>query len=47
MNSLELAGHGPVIPVIVLHRVEDAIPVAQALVDGGVKVLEVTMRTPV
>jgi len=47
MNTLELAGHGPVIPVIVLHRVEDAIPVAQALVDGGVKVLEVTMRTPV
>jgi len=47
LNTLELAGHGPVIPVIVLHRVEDAVPMAQALVDGGVRVLEVTLRTPV
>ena len=46
MNTLELATHGPVIPVIVLHRVEDAVPLAQALVDGGVRVLEVTLRTP-
>jgi len=46
MNTLELASHGPVIPVIVLHRVEDAVPLAQALVDGGVRVLEVTLRTP-
>ncbi len=47
LNTLELAAHGPVIPVIVLHRVEDAVPLAQALVDGGVRVLEVTLRTPV
>jgi 2-dehydro-3-deoxyphosphogluconate aldolase/(4S)-4-hydroxy-2-oxoglutarate aldolase len=47
MNTLELADHGPVIPVIVLQHVEDAVPLAQALVDGGVRVLEVTMRTPV
>jgi len=47
MNTLELATHGPVIPVIVLQRVEDAVPLAQALVDGGVRVLEVTLRTPV
>ncbi|MGI9153243.1 MAG: bifunctional 4-hydroxy-2-oxoglutarate aldolase/2-dehydro-3-deoxy-phosphogluconate aldolase [Rubrivivax sp.] len=47
MNTLELAEHGPVIPVIVLQQVQDAIPLAQALVDGGVRVLEVTMRTPV
>ena len=47
MNTLELASHGPVIPVIVLQQVEDAIPLAQALVEGGVRVLEVTMRTPV
>jgi 2-dehydro-3-deoxyphosphogluconate aldolase/(4S)-4-hydroxy-2-oxoglutarate aldolase len=46
-NTLELAAHGPVIPVIVLQHVDDAVPVAQALVDGGVRVLEVTMRTPV
>ena len=46
-NTLELATCGPVIPVIVLQRVQDAVPLAQALVDGGVRVLEVTMRTPV
>ena len=47
MNTLELAQFGPVIAVIVMHRVEDAVPLAQALVDGGVKVLEITLRTPV
>ena len=46
MQARELATFGPVIPVIVIHRVEDAVPLAQALVDGGVRVLEVTLRTP-
>lgn len=36
----------PVIPVIVIDRVEDAVPMAEALVAGGLKVLEVTLRTP-
>lgn len=47
MNTLQLAEHGPVIPVMVIHRLADAVPMAQALVDGGVKVLEITLRTPV
>jgi 2-dehydro-3-deoxyphosphogluconate aldolase/(4S)-4-hydroxy-2-oxoglutarate aldolase len=47
MNSLDLVAHGPVIPVIVINRLEDAVPMAQALVAGGVRVLEVTLRTPV
>ncbi len=47
LDPLTLADHGPVIPVIVLDRVEDAVPMARALVAGGVKVLEVTLRTPV
>ena len=47
MNPLDLATHGPVIPVIVLQRVADALPLARALVAGGVKVLEITLRTPV
>ena len=46
-DTLNLASHGPVIPVIVLQRVQDAVPLAEALLAGGVKVLEVTMRTPV
>ena len=35
------------IPVIVLQRLADAVPLARALVAGGVKVLEITLRTPV
>ena len=46
MNTLELANHGPVIPVIVINKVEDAVPMAEALLAGGIKVLEVTLRTP-
>jgi 2-dehydro-3-deoxyphosphogluconate aldolase / (4S)-4-hydroxy-2-oxoglutarate aldolase len=42
-----LPSHGPVIPVIVLHHEADAVPLAEALLAGGVKVLEVTLRTPV
>jgi 2-dehydro-3-deoxyphosphogluconate aldolase / (4S)-4-hydroxy-2-oxoglutarate aldolase len=47
MNTLELASYGPVIPVIVIDRLVDAVPLAQALVAGGVRVLEVTLRTDV
>ena len=36
----------PVIPVVVLHEVEHAVPVARALVEGGVPVIELTLRTP-
>lgn len=35
----------PVIPVLVIDRTEDAIPIAQALVDGGLRILEITLRT--
>ena len=45
MNPLDIARHGPVIPVIVIDRVEDALPLAEALLAGGGKVLEVTLRT--
>ena len=36
----------PVIPVLVIDRIEDALPIARALVEGGLPVLEVTLRTP-
>ncbi|MFO1405898.1 MAG: bifunctional 4-hydroxy-2-oxoglutarate aldolase/2-dehydro-3-deoxy-phosphogluconate aldolase [Steroidobacteraceae bacterium] len=36
----------PVIPVIVVDRLEDAVPMAEALVAGGLSILEVTLRTP-
>ena len=47
LDTRSLASHGPVIPVIVVQRLEQAVPLARALVEGGVKVLEVTLRTPV
>ena len=36
----------PVIPVLVVEEVADALPIARALVAGGLRALEVTMRTP-
>ena len=36
----------PVIPVLIIENVAHARPVAEALVEGGLRVLEVTMRTP-
>jgi 2-dehydro-3-deoxyphosphogluconate aldolase/(4S)-4-hydroxy-2-oxoglutarate aldolase len=45
MNVLELMHIGPVIPVIVVDNAERAVLLARALVAGGVRVLEITLRT--
>lgn len=37
----------PVIPVLTIEALEDAVPLAHALVSGGLPVVEVTLRTPV
>lgn len=47
MNVLEIMRVGPVIPVIVIDDLAQAVPLARALIAGGVRVLEVTLRTPV
>ncbi|WP_028765049.1 bifunctional 4-hydroxy-2-oxoglutarate aldolase/2-dehydro-3-deoxy-phosphogluconate aldolase [Shewanella colwelliana] len=36
----------PIVPVMVINKIEDAVPLARALVAGGISVLEVTLRTP-
>jgi 2-dehydro-3-deoxyphosphogluconate aldolase/(4S)-4-hydroxy-2-oxoglutarate aldolase len=46
-TALEVMQDAPVIPVIVLHDVAHAVPLAQALVAGGIRMLEVTLRTAV
>lgn len=46
MTALEVMRDAPVIPVIVLHDVAHAVPLARALVAGGIRMLEVTLRTP-
>ena len=47
LNVLNVMRVGPVIPVLVIEDLAQAVPLAQALVAGGVRVLEVTLRTPV
>jgi len=47
VDAEQVLAEGPVIPVIVIHRLEHAVPLASALVAGGVRVLEITLRTPV
>ena len=47
MNARDLMNTAPVIPVIVVHDVSTAVPLAESLVAGGLPVLEVTLRTPV
>ena len=46
MTAEEILGRAPVIPVLTIEREEDAVPLARALVAGGLTVLEVTLRTP-
>ena len=46
LTALEVMRDAPVIPVIVLHDVAHAVPLARALVAGGIRMLEVTLRTP-
>jgi 2-dehydro-3-deoxyphosphogluconate aldolase / (4S)-4-hydroxy-2-oxoglutarate aldolase len=40
-------GRKAVVAVLIVDRVEDAVPLARALVDGGVTAMELTLRTPV
>ena len=46
LTSLQVMQDAPVIPVIVLNEVAHAIAMARALVEGGIRMLEVTLRTP-
>ncbi|HWU97315.1 MAG TPA: bifunctional 4-hydroxy-2-oxoglutarate aldolase/2-dehydro-3-deoxy-phosphogluconate aldolase [Oxalicibacterium sp.] len=45
MNLLEIMRASPVIPVIAIDDIRHAVPMAKALVAGGIRVLEVTLRT--
>ncbi|EFB70921.1 bifunctional 4-hydroxy-2-oxoglutarate aldolase/2-dehydro-3-deoxy-phosphogluconate aldolase [Providencia rustigianii] len=45
MTAEDVLKQGPVVPVIVINKLEQAVPLAKALLKGGVKVLEVTLRT--
>ena len=47
LTSMQVMADAPVIPVIVLSDIAHAVPLARALVAGGIRMLEVTLRTPV
>lgn len=46
MLAADLLDIGPVLPVVVLRAEADAVPLARALLAGGVRTMEVTLRTP-
>jgi len=46
LTALQVMQDAPEIPVIVLHDVAHAVPMARALEAGGIRMLEVTLRTP-
>lgn len=45
INANSILTAGPVVPVIVIDELHQAVPLARALIAGGVRVLEVTLRT--
>jgi 2-dehydro-3-deoxyphosphogluconate aldolase/(4S)-4-hydroxy-2-oxoglutarate aldolase len=47
VNIREIVGLSPVIPVLTIAQLEHAVPLARALLAGGLCVLEITLRTPV
>jgi len=46
-DPAEVLGNGPVVPVIVVEELDWAVPLARALLAGGVRVLEITLRTTI
>ena len=45
MTAREVMEVSPIVPVIALDRVEDALPLAEALLEGGIAMMEITLRT--
>jgi len=46
LTALQVMQDAPVIPVIVLNDMAHAVPMARALLEGGIRMLEITLRTP-
>ncbi|MGO2131024.1 MAG: bifunctional 4-hydroxy-2-oxoglutarate aldolase/2-dehydro-3-deoxy-phosphogluconate aldolase [Pseudoalteromonas prydzensis] len=47
MSIEKILASAPVVPVVVIDNLEDAAPLARALYNGGLKALEITLRTPI
>ena len=46
MDTLAILKRGPVMPVMVIESVDEALQVTRALLDGGINTFEITLRTP-
>ncbi len=46
-SAQDVFATSPVVPVLVIKKLEHAVPLAKALIAGGINILEVTLRTPV
>ncbi|UPT76639.1 bifunctional 4-hydroxy-2-oxoglutarate aldolase/2-dehydro-3-deoxy-phosphogluconate aldolase [Sulfurovum sp. XGS-02] len=45
MTAKEVMQISPIVPVIALEHIEDALPLAEALLEGGISIMEITLRT--
>ncbi|WP_441745086.1 bifunctional 4-hydroxy-2-oxoglutarate aldolase/2-dehydro-3-deoxy-phosphogluconate aldolase [Helicobacter pylori] len=44
-KTIEVLQISPIIPVVVIENIKDAVPLAQSLVEGGIHIIEVTLRS--
>ena len=47
MSVQSIMAVGPVIPVVIIENIDDAIPLADALIEGGIGTIEITLRSTV
>ena len=45
MTAKDVMQISPIVPVIALENIEDALPLAEALLEGGISIMEITLRT--
>ncbi|GAA8032938.1 bifunctional 4-hydroxy-2-oxoglutarate aldolase/2-dehydro-3-deoxy-phosphogluconate aldolase [Helicobacter pylori] len=44
-KTIEVLQISPIVPVVVIENIKDAVPLAQSLIEGGVQIIEVTLRS--
>ncbi|WRA90474.1 bifunctional 4-hydroxy-2-oxoglutarate aldolase/2-dehydro-3-deoxy-phosphogluconate aldolase [Helicobacter pylori] len=44
-KTIEVLQISPIVPVVVVEDIKDAVPLAQSLVEGGIQIIEVTLRS--
>ncbi|WRF73267.1 bifunctional 4-hydroxy-2-oxoglutarate aldolase/2-dehydro-3-deoxy-phosphogluconate aldolase [Helicobacter pylori] len=44
-KTIEILQISPIVPVVVIENIKDAVPLAQSLIEGGIPIIEVTLRS--